>query len=115
MFPVDTSFMEGPFTPAALYTTEDQSCSVILFVSEISGLDDYAKLMETEGGGSNFRNIRINGVDCISYEVEGDNLECLIYPVTDHLIVSFNCAPMDGDDEWDAAKDVILASIHPAE
>ena len=115
MVSVDTGFIDGPFRPAALYGTADQEKSVILFVSAVSGLDEYAALMEKEGGGSDFRNIVINGVESILYDVEKDGLECLIYPVSDHMILSMNFSPMTGDDDWEAAKNIILASIQPAE
>jgi len=115
MISVDTSFMEGPFHPAALYGTADQAKSVILFVSEVSSLDEYAALMEKEGGGSNFKNIIINGVACISYEVEKDNILSLIYPVSDHIVLSVNCMPKDADENWEATRNIILASIQPAE
>ena len=115
MISVDTSFMNGPFKPVALYGTEDQSRSVILFVSEVSSLDEYAALMEKEGGGSNFNRIIINGVECISYDVENDNLLSLIYPISDHLVFSVNCMPGDADEDWEATRNMILASIQPAE
>ena len=115
MASVDTSFMDGPFKPAALFGTADQTRSVILFVSEVSSLDEYAALMEKEGGGSDFRSIVINDVKSILYKVEKDNIESLIYPVSDHVILSVNLMPMAGDDSWEAAKNVILASIQGAE
>ena len=115
MVSVDTSFMNGPFKPVALYGTADQAKSVILFVSEVSTLDEYAALMEREGGGSNFRHIIINGVECISYDVEKDNIKSLIYPVSEHVVLSVNCMPMNGDDNWEVAKNTILSSIQPVE
>lgn len=114
MVSVDTAFMDGPFKPAALYGTADQARSVILFVSEAAGLEEYAALMEKEGGGSNFKKVVINGVDCISYEVEKDNILSLIYPVSDHIMLSVNCMPRDADESWEAARNLILASIQPA-
>lgn len=115
MASVDTSFMDGPFKPIALYGTADQSRSVILFVSEVASLDEYVALMEKESGGSEFRHILINGVDCIVYEVEKDGIESIIYPVSDHVILSINLMPMTGDDNWEATKNNILASIQLAE
>ena len=115
MISVDISFMEGPFKPAGFFGTEDQSRCVILFVSEAASLEDYASLMEKEGGGSNFRNISINGVECTSYEVERDNLFSLIYPVSDHMVLSVNCMPLDADENWEATRNLILSSIQPAE
>ncbi len=115
MVSVDTSFMDGPFKPVALYGTADQAKSAILFVSEVSSPDEYAALMEKEGGGSDFRHILINGIDSILYEVEKDGIESLIYPVSDHVILSVNLMPMTGNDDWEATKKIILASILPAE
>jgi len=115
MSSVDVSFMEGNFKPTALYSTEDQKYSVVIFVSEISSLEEYVTLMETEGGGTTFTNLTVNGVDCIGYEVPDSDLESLIYPVTENVIISFNFTPLNGDEEWDATKGVIIASIQPAE
>ena len=115
MIAVDTSFMDGPFKPVALYGTADQTKSVILFVSEVSSVDDYVALMEKEGGGSNFKTISINGVECISYEVEKDNILSLIYPVSDHMVISVNCMPMDADENWETIRNIIFSSIQPAE
>jgi len=115
MASVDTSFMDGPFKPVALFGTADQSKSVILFVSEVSSLDEYSALMEKEGGGSNFRNMIINGIKCISYDVEKDNILSLIYPVSDHMVLSVNCMPLNADENWEAARNLILASIQPGE
>ena len=114
MASVDVSGMQGFFKPAALYGTEDGAYSVMLFVSEVEGLEQYAALMETEGGGSNFKNLIVNGVECIGYEVESANMECLLYPVTENKILTFSFVPMDGDDDWDGTKAVIIASIQPA-
>lgn len=115
MASVDTSFMDGPFKPAALFGTADQTRSVILFVSEVSSLDEYAALMEKEGGGSNFKDIIINGVKCTSYEVAKDNILSLIYPISDHMVLSVNCMPMEADENWETARNIILASIQPGE
>lgn len=112
----DTSVIEGPFQPTALYVSEDDNYGVAVFLNEIGGmnLEDYAKLMETEGGGSNFRNVMVNGISCIGYEIEEDDMECLLYPVTDNVIATFTCTPLNGDD-WDATKGVIFASIQRGE
>jgi len=111
MVAVDVGGMEGPFTPSALYVTEDQAYSVTLFAFEISSLEEYAVILESEGGASNFSNVTVNGVDCIRYEVASENMECLIYPLTEQMILSFSFVPMDGDEEWDATKGVIVSSI----
>ncbi len=113
MYSVDVSAIEGGFKPTALYTTEDQAYSVTIFSFEVSSLEEYATMIESEGGGSDFNNLTVNGVDCISYEVKDSNMECLIYPITENLILTFSLVPMDGDDDWDATKAAIVASIQP--
>jgi len=112
---VDVSVIDGPFKPTALYATEDQAYSVAIFVAEVESAEQYAKLMESEGGGVNFRNVKINGVDCIAYEVESAQMDSLIYPVSANVIVNFNCSPLNGDEGWDATKGAIFASIQIAE
>ncbi len=111
---VDVSKMEGFFKPAALYATEDQSYSVTVFSFQVAGLEEYLTMIENEGGGSNFKNLTVNGVDCVGYEVEDSNMECLVYPITENIILSFSFTPKDGDDDWDATKAAIIASIQPA-
>ena len=113
MASVDVSGIEGAFKPAALYATEDQSNSIALFSFEIAGLEDYLTMIEQQGGGSDFQNVKVNGVDCVAYQVEADNMECLVYPITENLILSFSFAPANGDEGWDAVKAVIVASIQP--
>ena len=109
----DPGVVEGPFQPTALYVSEDEKYGVAVFLNDIgsASLEDYAKMMETEGGGSNFRNVMINGVSCVGYEIEENDMECLIYPVTSNVIVTFTCTPLNGDEGWDATKGVIFASI----
>ena len=113
----DPSVVEGSFQPTALYVSEDDNYGVAIFLNDIgsASLEDYAKLMETEGGGANFRNVMINGTSCIGYEVEEDDMECLVYPVTDNVIATFTCTPLNGDDDWEATKGVIFASIQRGE
>ncbi len=110
---VDVSVIEGPFKPTALYATEDQNYSMTVFVAEIASLEEYATLMESEGGGSDFHNIKVNGVDCIAYEVTDADIDSLIYPVSDTVILSINFNPLRGDEGWDATKAAIIASIQP--
>ena len=112
---VDVSVIDGPFKPTALYSTEDQKYSLAIFVAEIASLQEYATTMESQGGGSSFRNVKVNGVDCISYEVAESAIDSLIYPVTENVILSFNFTPLNGDDDWDATKAAIVASIQPAQ
>ena len=112
---VDTSVIEGPFKPTALYTSEDDTYGVAVFLNEIGSLEEYVSLMETQAGGSNFRNVTVNGVDCIGYEVAENDMECLIYPVTENIIVTFSCTPLNGDEDWDLTKGAIFASIQPGQ
>ena len=112
---VDVSTVEGPFKPAALYMTADESCSVIIFKQEVASVDEYAALMETQGGGSNFNKLKIHDTVCTSYEVVDANMECLIYPVTENVILVFSFTPLKGDEGWEVMKSVICTTIEPAE
>jgi hypothetical protein len=114
MAPVDVSVIEGNFKPDALYATEDQSNSMAVFVMQISSLKEFAALMESEGGGSNFHDVKINGVDCFCYTVESAGLDCMVYPVSDTVVVTLNCSPLNGDENFDAIKGVIFASLQLA-
>ena len=112
---VDVSQIEGEFKPAALFTTEDESYSVAVFAFQVTSVDEYVAQMESQGGGSSFHNVTINGVDCVSYEVADADIDSLVYPVTDTMVLSFNCTPLNGDEDWDAVKAVIFSSIQPVE
>lgn len=115
MTSVDVSTMEGPFKPAALYTTEDETCSVAVFAMEVAGVDEYATMIGNEGGGSNFGKMKIRDTVCTTYEVADSDMDCLIYPVAEHAILLFCFSPVSGDDDWDAMKSIICATIEPAE
>ena len=48
-------------------------------------------------------------------EVAENDMECLIYPVTENIIVTFSCTPLNGDEDWDLTKGAIFASIQPGQ
>lgn len=111
----DVGEIEGPFQPTALFATDDGNYAVAVFVAEVTSIDEYVTMMETQGGGSAFVQLTVNGVDCVGYEVAEANMECLIYPVSENVILTFSCTPANGDEEWDATKGVIFTSIQPVE
>lgn len=112
---VDVSKLEGQFTPTALFSTDDEAYAMAIFLVQVESAKKYAEGVEAQGGGSNFRDVKINGVDCIAYEVESAQMDSLIYPVSENVIVNFNCSPLNGDEGWDATKGAIFASIQIAE
>ncbi len=108
----DPSVIEGPFQPNALYVTEDDSYGVAVFVNQIGDLDEYLTMLQNEGGASNFRNIMVNGFSCSAYEIAENDMECLLFPVTSDIMVTFSCTPLNGDEDWDLTKGAIFASVH---
>ena len=107
----DPALVEGPFQPAALYVSEDGNYGLAIFQMQIDDLEGYINMMMTEGGGSNSRNIMVNGVSCIAYEVEENDMECLFFPITDSIALTFSCSPLNGDEDWDIVKGAIFASV----
>ena len=107
----DPNVIEGPFKPTALYASEDENYGLAILLMEINDLEGYQNMIMTDGGGSNSSNIMINGVSCFAYEVEESDMECLLYPVTDSVTLTFSCSPLNGDEDWDVVKGTIFASI----
>ena len=107
--------VEGEFLQAATYTTEDNNYRVTVIAFQVNSMEQYAADMKDSSIGSNFVNLTINGVDCIGFEMEEYDIETLMYPVTDNVVLSVNCIPLNGDEDWDAVKQAIFASIRPVE
>ena len=111
MAAVDPSTVQAEVAPVAVFLTEDGAYTISVFALNVSGLEDY--LTGLQGAGNTLNNVTINGIDCVS--VENDGYEGVIVPMNDTLVLSFNCTPKDGDDDWDQVKGVIFSSIQVAQ
>jgi len=107
----DAKKVKADVVPAAAYKAKKGDSTLTITVLEVNSLEEYVSGLET-AGAEFFTNLKINGVDCVSCENAERNEEILIMPVEDKKVLVFTFAPLDSDDEdWDEAKDYIIASI----
>ena len=78
-------------------------------------MEESIGILEAAGLGSDFRNVTINGVDCITYEVPNRNLKMLTYPVKDNNYLKISYPSLSGDEEWAATINTIFSSIQKEE
>ena len=78
-------------------------------------LEESVDILEAEGFGSDFRNVTINGVNCITYEIPDRNLKMLTYPVKDNNYLKISYPSVSGDEEWADTINTIFSSIQKAE
>ena len=57
----------------------------------------------------------MNGIDTVACESEEENMDILVIPVTETMVLVYFFTPLNGDDEWDEVKGVILSSIQVAQ
>ena len=93
---------------------EDITYTTSVFALNITSLEEYLTGLQASGADT-FNNVKVNGIDCVSVQSTEQNSESLIVPMTDTMILYFVLTPMDGDDEWDQVKGVIVSSIQIAQ
>ena len=114
MSAVDVSTLQADVLPAAAYQTEDGKFTLSVYALNIPGLEDYLTSLQGQGT-ENFKNVKVNGIDCIAAENKANGLDILIVPVTETMVLSFIYTPLDGDEGWDQMKSVMVASIQVAQ
>lgn len=107
---------EGQIAPAAYFATEDGNYTVSVFVLNITGLEEFAAQMQSEGADiDNARNMTVNGIQAVAIENAAADRDILLVPVTDTMVMLFWMTPLNGDEGWDAVKSVIVASLQLAQ
>ena len=106
---VDVSAVEAESAPVEAYQTADGAYSVSIFALQVPGVDEYLDTLEASG--VELRDIVINEIDACAFEQKDSGVEGVIIPVSDDLIVSIACTPVDGDEGWDQVKAVIFSSV----
>ena len=114
MAAMDVSTIEADIPPAAAFTTADENYTISVFALNTTGLEDYLTILQNNGADK-FRNITVNGIDCVSCENEEASIDILVVPITETQVLVYNFTPLNGDDDWDATKAVIVASIQVAQ
>ena len=112
MAAVDVSTIETEVSPVEAYQTEDGAYTVSIFALQVNGVDEY--LGSLEANGAELGDLDINGIEAVSFVQKDNGVEGVVIPVTDELVLSIACTPVDGDEGWDQVKGVIFSSIQLA-
>ena len=111
---VDVSMIEAEVAPVAAFQTADGAYTVSIYALQVTGVVEYLNGLAENGAELN--NVNTNGIDACSFVQKGDvEVEGLIIPMSDNLVLSIACTPVDGDEDWDQVKGVIFSSIQVAE
>ena len=97
---------------AAAFATADEAYTISVYAYSINWQEYLVNAGATE---ENARMIVTNSIDAISFENEADGIDMVIIPVKDDITVIFAFTPLNGDEDWDATKGVIVSSIQAAE
>ena len=114
MAAIDVNQIQADPAPVAVFATEDGNYSISVFALIIPSLEEYLNGLSANGT-ANFKNVTINGIDCVACENEAKNCDILIVPITDTSVLVYNFMPLNGDDGWDATKVAIISSIQVAQ
>ena len=109
MAAVDVSTIEAEIPPVEAYQAEDEAYTVSIFALQVNDVDEY--LNNLEANGVELGDLDINGIEACSFVQKDNNVEGVIIPVSDELVLSIACTPADGDEGWDQVKGVIFSSI----
>ncbi len=101
--------VQAEIAPVAAFQTEDGNYSMSIFAVQVSDVDEY--LAGLEANGAELGNLDINGIEACSFVQKDNNVEGVIIPISDELVLSIACTPADGDEGWDQVKGVIFSSI----
>ena len=99
--------------PVAAFATADGNYILRVYALNITSLEDYLNLLQGQGT-ANFKNVTVNGIDCVGCENEANNFDILIVPITETQVLAYVFTPLNGDDDWDATKVAIVSSVQVA-
>lgn len=98
----------------AAFATDDGEYTISVYGLMVAdGWEAYiASLGATE---ENAKLVITNGIQAISFENEEQGIDMLVIPVNDTTVIVYAFTPLNGDEDWDEVKGVIISSIQVAE
>ena len=98
----------------AAFATDDGEYTISVYGLMVAdGWEAYiAGLGATE---ENAKLVITNGIQAISFENEEQGIDMLVIPVNDTTVIVYAFTPLNGDEDWDEVKGVIISSIQVAE
>ena len=114
MAAADVSQFPDEVPPVAAFTTEDGNYTLRVYALNTTGLEDYLNLLQGQGA-ANFKNVTVNGIDCVGCENEANNFDILIVPITETQVLAYVFTPLNGDDGWDETKVAMVSSVQVAQ
>ena len=105
----DTSAIEAVGLVAAFATADGEYTISVYGLTVADGWQAYvAGQGITEEKAKQFTT---NGIYAIGFEQEEQGIDMVIIPVTDTSVLVYAFTPLNGDEEWDEVKGVIVSSI----
>ena len=114
MAAADVSQIPEDVPPVAAFATADGNYLLRVYALNTTGLEDYLNLLQGQGA-ANFKNVTVNGIDCVGCENEANNFDILIVPVTETQVLAYVFTPLNGDDGWDETKVAMVSSVQVAQ
>ena len=114
MAAVDVSQFPDEVPPVAAFATEDGNRVLRVFALNTTGLEDYLNTLQAQGAAS-FKNVTVNGIDCVGCENEAQNNDIFIVPITETQVLVYVFTPLNGDDDWDGTKVAMVSSVQVAQ
>lgn len=116
---LDVNTIEGELKPVAAFGAENEGThySISVFALKLTGgLEAYANAQKEVGADiDNAKLIITNGLQIVGMENPVADMDMIILPVNESMILLFSFTPLNGDDEWDEVKTYIASSIRLAE
>ena len=95
------------------YVTEDESAVVaVMHVEWGLSLEDYKEYLAGEETVSELEDVILNGVPCVSYDMEENDTTSVALVTDEGYILEFTFAPMS-DEEFSEVAVIIASSIQP--
>ena len=108
----DVSEISEDIRPDAAFATEGEEYTISVYVMDTNWQEYLVNLGATE---ETVKMVVTNSIDAISFEYEAEGIDMLIIPVSENSVIIFAFTPLNGDEDWDAVKGAIVASIQAAE
>lgn len=96
----------------AAFTTEDEAYAITVSALNVPSLEEYAAGL---GIADSAKLVMVNGLQAVAAEVPDQDIDMLIVPITETMILVYAFTPLNGDEEWDETKGAIVSSIQLAQ